>query len=211
MLCFLSFLFFLCSTLLLVVDALKNDCRCFFDVGSGNGDDKSDVHPRDPAARLVYATAADHTRLCKYRSEDCLLGQKSADCLVRRKRLGYGREKDEGRKSREVGQLYVVVYGGCGEVSKARDPRVPARLRNSTRAGGAAFSSASADRSAPHNNILLSYIVMNSKVVLVVLLGLEQAMNDAQFSCLCLLTKPVAPPPSSNITAKYSMRMILGS
>jgi hypothetical protein len=44
-----------------------------FDVGSGNGDDKSDVHPRDPAAKLVHATAADHTRLCKYRSGDCLL------------------------------------------------------------------------------------------------------------------------------------------
>jgi hypothetical protein len=77
----------------------------------------------------------------------------------------------EGRKSREVGQLYVVMYGGCGEVSKARDPRVPVRLRNSTRAGGAAFSSASANRSAPHNNIFVSYIVMSSRAILVVLLG----------------------------------------
>lgn len=38
--------------------------------------------------------------------------------------------KERKRKIWRLGQLYVVILSECGEVSKAKDPRVPARLRS---------------------------------------------------------------------------------
>lgn len=38
--------------------------------------------------------------------------------------------KERKRRIWRLGQLYVVILSECGEVSKAKDPRVPARLRS---------------------------------------------------------------------------------
>ena len=43
-----------------------------------------------------------------------------------------------------MGQLYVVIVGGCGEVTKVKDP-LTARLRNNG-GQGAALSSARVDQ-----------------------------------------------------------------